>query len=73
MKLDGLKVVVLGGSSDTGLVTAKASQAETASVVIASRSQEKLDREKKEIANWVKTFTVDTTKDSYRETGTDSG
>lgn len=45
MRLEGQRVMVIGGSSGIGLGTAKAAVREGAPVVIASRSAEKLAAE----------------------------
>lgn len=59
MKLEGQRVVIIGGSSGIGLATAKAAHQEGASVIIASRSAEKLSRAKTKIGERVETYTVD--------------
>ena len=58
MRFQGQKIVVIGGSSGMGLATAKMAAAEGASVVIASRSEEKLQVAKSQIQGKVETFTV---------------
>lgn len=68
MELDGKKVVIIGGSSGTGLGTAKVAAANGAQVVIASRSQEKLAAAKAEIGGAVETKVVDATdQESVRQ------
>lgn len=49
MRLEGQRVMVIGGSSGIGLGTAKAAVREGARVVIASRSAEKLAAAEAEI------------------------
>ena len=61
-KLEDKTIVVLGGSSGIGLATVQAAHAEGASVVIASRSPEKLAQAQSQIKGGherVRTFTVD--------------
>lgn len=66
MKLNGCKVVILGGSSGIGLATAKAAHDEGASLVIASRSQKKLEQARAKIGEGdrVETFAVDVTDEA---------
>lgn len=59
MKLQGKKVIVLGGSSGMGLATAQTAAKEGASVVIASRSKEKLEEAKKTIQGSVEALELD--------------
>jgi NAD(P)-dependent dehydrogenase (short-subunit alcohol dehydrogenase family) len=59
MKFQGKKIVIIGGSSGIGLATAKAAIAEGAEVIIASRSEEKLQKAKESIPGKVETFPVD--------------
>lgn len=61
MELKGQKVVVIGGSSGIGLAAAQAAMDEGAEVVIAGRSQEKLDRAKDTLGGRVLTVTADMT------------
>ena len=49
MKLQNQKVVIIGGSSGIGLATARAALDEGASVIIASRSREKLEKANQQI------------------------
>ena len=58
MKFKGQRIVVIGGSSGMGLATAIAAAAEGAHVIIASRSQEKLNRAKARIEGSVETRTI---------------
>jgi NAD(P)-dependent dehydrogenase (short-subunit alcohol dehydrogenase family) len=74
MRLQGKRIVIIGGSSGMGLATAKAAAAEGAQVVIASRSMEKLQRAKSEIQGTVEVFPVDireeeTVKDFFAKVG----
>ncbi|MDE0300235.1 MAG: SDR family oxidoreductase [Candidatus Poribacteria bacterium] len=59
MNLAGKKIIVIGGSSGIGLATAQAAAAEEAAVVIASRSQERLERARNRIHGDVQITTVD--------------
>ncbi|MDF9412594.1 SDR family oxidoreductase [Brevibacillus laterosporus] len=61
--LKGKKVVVIGGSSGIGLETAKLALAEGADVVIASRSEEKLQKAKTKLGSKVTTYTLDITQE----------
>ena len=58
-KLNGKKVVVLGGTSGFGFATAKAAAIAGAHVVIASRSRENVDEALKELPKGVEGTTVD--------------
>jgi len=60
MRFQGQKIVVIGGSSGMGLATAKMAVAEGATVVIASRSEEKLRKARAEIKGNVEIITVNT-------------
>jgi NAD(P)-dependent dehydrogenase (short-subunit alcohol dehydrogenase family) len=64
MKLQGKKVVIIGGSSGIGLATAKAAAAEGAQVIIASRSEEKLRKAAAEIKGRVESIRVNTLEES---------
>lgn len=64
MNLKGQKIVVIGGSSGMGLAAAQALAWENATVVIASRSREKLDAAKARIAGEAKTASLDYTDES---------
>lgn len=58
MKFQGQKIIVIGGSSGIGLATAKMAGAEGATVIIASRSEEKLRKAADQIQGRVETITV---------------
>jgi NAD(P)-dependent dehydrogenase (short-subunit alcohol dehydrogenase family) len=58
-KLQGKKVVILGGTSGFGLATAKAAAKAGAHVVIASRSRENVEKALKELPKGVEGTTVD--------------
>jgi len=65
--LTGKVVVIIGGSSGIGLSTAKAVHDQGAHVVIAGRSQEKLNTAVKTIGNGVRSFVVEiANEDSVR-------
>lgn len=53
MSLEGLKIVIIGGSSGIGLASAKLARTEGAEVVIAGRSQEKLEHAVSELGDGV--------------------
>jgi len=59
VELKGKKLVVIGGSSGIGLATARMALEEEASVVICSRSEEKLGQAKKELGNNISIYSVD--------------
>jgi len=58
-KLEGKKVVVLGGTSGFGFATAKAAAIAGASVMVASRSRKNVDNALKELPKGVEGATVD--------------
>jgi NAD(P)-dependent dehydrogenase (short-subunit alcohol dehydrogenase family) len=58
-KLNGKKVVVLGGTSGFGFATAKAAAIAGADVVIASRSRENVDKALNELPDGVEGTTID--------------
>jgi len=58
MKLEGKRIVIIGGSSGIGLATARVAASEKAEVIIASRSEEKLSRARELIQGKVKALTV---------------
>jgi len=59
MTLQGKRIVIIGGTSGMGLATAKAAAALGAQVVIGGRTNEKLERAKKEIGGQVTGLTLD--------------
>lgn len=58
------KIVIVGGTSGIGLATAKALAGKDATVVIASRSLEKLDIAKSEISGKVESYQLDFTEET---------
>ena len=64
MPLTNQKIVVVGGSSGMGLAAAQALAKIGAAVVIAGRSQEKLDKAKASISGDVQTYSLDFTDES---------
>ena len=63
MSLENKKVVIIGGSSGIGLATAKAAVSEGASVVIESRSEEKLNSARTEIGSNCEVLPLDFTRE----------
>lgn len=61
--LQNQKVVIIGGSSGIGLETAKQAIMLGAEVVIASRSEEKLQAAKENLGSKVLVYTLDTTEE----------
>ena len=59
MSLAGKRIIVIGGSSGIGLATAQAATAEGATVVIASRSRERLERASDQMRGAPEIVTVD--------------
>ena len=59
MSLTGKKIIVIGGSSGIGLATAQAAMEEGATVVIASRSRERLERASDQMQGTPEIVTVD--------------
>jgi NAD(P)-dependent dehydrogenase (short-subunit alcohol dehydrogenase family) len=59
VKLKGQKVVIIGGSSGIGLATARTALEEGASVVIASRSKEKLEKALRHLDHQALIYEVD--------------
>ena len=64
MSLKSKKIVVVGGSSGMGLATAADLAAAGAEVVIASRSEEKLEKVRRAISSRVETHVLDTRNES---------
>jgi NAD(P)-dependent dehydrogenase (short-subunit alcohol dehydrogenase family) len=64
MILKDKRVVIIGGSSGLGLATAKLAAAEGASVLIASRSPEKLERARHEIGHGAEALPLDVTQEA---------
>jgi len=64
MSIKDKRVVIIGGSSGLGLATAKAAVADGAEVIIASRSSERLEKAKAEIAGKVQAFVLDVTDEA---------
>jgi|SRR5579864_181753 len=60
MGLENKKIVVVGGSSGMGLATASALAASGAQVLIASRSEEKLQKARRSVSRPVETRVLDT-------------
>lgn len=58
MRFKGQRIVIIGGSSGMGLATARIAASEGATVVIASRSQEKLQIAKAQMQGTVEVLTV---------------
>ena len=54
--LEKQKIVVIGGSSGIGLAVAKAVAAEGAKLIVASRSESKLEQAKAEIGGETETY-----------------
>lgn len=67
MRLKDQKIVVVGGSSGMGLAAAQALAQENATIVIASRSSEKLEAAKVRISGEVETANLDFTDESAVE------
>jgi NAD(P)-dependent dehydrogenase (short-subunit alcohol dehydrogenase family) len=61
--LNGQKVVIIGGSSGIGLATARSAVESGAHVVIASRSQEKIEQAVLEIGGTVESHVLDVTNE----------
>ena len=64
MSLENKRIVIIGGGSGIGLATAKLAAAEGAKVIIASRTQSKLDEAKIKIGSNTDTHTVDLTDEA---------
>ncbi len=67
MALDGQRIVLIGGSSGIGLATAKAAVARGATVVIAGRSTERLERARRAIGEGVEAFRLDAREEASVE------
>jgi NAD(P)-dependent dehydrogenase (short-subunit alcohol dehydrogenase family) len=61
MSLEGQKVVIVGGTAGIGLAVAKTVSAQGASIVIASRSQNRCEQARSTISGAVEAYTVDVT------------
>lgn len=61
--LQNQKVVIIGGSSGIGLETAKQAVAQGAQVIIASRSEDKLQKAKAELGPNAASYALDTTQE----------
>jgi NAD(P)-dependent dehydrogenase (short-subunit alcohol dehydrogenase family) len=68
MTLKDKRIVIIGGTSGMGLATAKAAVALGAQVVIGGRSNEKLERAKKEIGGKVTGFALDVGEEAQIKT-----
>ena len=66
-RLEGASVVVIGGSSGIGLASAEAAHAAGASVTIAGRSKEKLERARSKIGNEISAVSLDVTDEAAVE------
>src|SRR5690625_55132 len=63
MKLKNKKIVIIGGSSGIGLESAKLAVEQGAEVVIAGRTEEKLQKAKAEIDSKITTYSLDFTQE----------
>ena len=68
MTLQGKRIVIIGGTSGMGLATAKAAAALGAQVVIGGRTNEKLERAKKEIGGKVTGLALDVGEEAQIKT-----
>lgn len=59
MELKEKKIVIIGGSSGIGLAAAEMALGEKASVVICSRSKEKLEQAREKLGDGVSTYPID--------------
>lgn len=64
MELKNKKVVIIGGSSGIGLESAKLAGEQGAEIIIAGRSEEKLNKAKVEIGSNTKTYSLDFTQEA---------
>lgn len=64
MNFNGMKVLIVGGSSGIGAATASAFALQGAHVTIASRNQAKLEAAARKLGENVRTATMDTTDDA---------
>ena len=67
MSLDGKTVVIVGGSSGIGLASAAACSAAGARVVIAGRSEQKLDAARRDVEGRIEARRLDMTDDASIE------
>ena len=67
MSLESKRVVIIGGSSGIGLATANLAAAAGAKVIIAGRTQSKLEAARSEIGNDVDIYKVDLTEETSIE------
>ncbi|MGG2095024.1 SDR family oxidoreductase [Bacillus sp. S13(2024)] len=61
--LNNKKIVIIGGSSGIGLETARLALLQGAEVIIASRSEEKLQRAKDQLGGNITAYILDTTQE----------
>ena len=59
MKLNGQRIVILGGSSGIGLATAKAAEAEGAQVIVTGRSRDRLEAAQATLGSGARTVALD--------------
>jgi NAD(P)-dependent dehydrogenase (short-subunit alcohol dehydrogenase family) len=64
MKLTGKRIVLIGGSAGIGLATAKRAAKQGASVVIAGRTEQRLQSAKQQIDGTVETHQLDATDEA---------
>jgi NAD(P)-dependent dehydrogenase (short-subunit alcohol dehydrogenase family) len=68
MRFRGKRVIIIGGSSGIGLATARGAAAEGAEVLLASRSEEKLQKARESFSGKVDVFVVDAEKEESVKT-----